>query len=69
VTGLALAALSLPATAALTQLRRVCSTRPSSRAAGPGADLLRSLDSLFLELGRVLLLRYLLHLSSFQCRC
>jgi len=27
------------------------------------------LDSLFLELGRVLLLRYLLHFSSFKLRC
>ena len=35
VIGLAPAALSLPVAAALTQLLRVCSTRPSSRAAGP----------------------------------
>lgn len=33
------------------------------------AHCLGVLDGLFLELGRVLLFRYLLHFSSFQLRC
>lgn len=35
----------------------------------PDANLLRPLDGLFVELGRVLLLRYLLYFSSFRSRC
>jgi hypothetical protein len=35
----------------------------------PDAHFLGPLDGLLLELGRVLLLRYLLHFSSFKSRC
>jgi zinc transporter ZupT len=43
--------------------------QPEFAGANPYADLLGTLDGLFLELSRVLLLRHLLHFSSFKSRC
>lgn len=69
VTGLASGAVNLPAADAFTELRSVCSTRPNSLAAHHDAHGLGVLDGLFLELSRVVLLRHLLHVSSFKSRC
>jgi hypothetical protein len=63
VTGLVPAPVSLPAADNSTQLRSVCSTRPSSLAdKTKRLPLLYMLNRPFLELTRVFLLRDLLHL-------